>query len=132
MIANAYNTSILEELQQSPYFDKAAQLLHEDLAYDLSKYGSAKSSGQTNVQNTFVDFPGVFHDTQNQQLAVYVEEPSILNRLSKYIKILEVTENISLPGYEGKKKISNIFLPLRGQGSIIGNAPFLFPCKNYR
>ena len=100
MVANAYNTSLLERLQQSPHFDKAAQLLHVDLAEELSRYGSTKSSGQTTSQNRFGGFPGVFYDTQNQQLAVYVEEPTVLNRLSKYVKMLDVAEDLSMPGYK--------------------------------
>ena len=99
MLANAHNRSILNELTQSPHFDGAARLLHDDLALDLNNYGNARNSGQKNVQNVFSDFPGLFHDTQNQQLTVYLEEPHILNRLSRYVKTLEVAEQISEPGY---------------------------------
>ena len=100
MLANAHNTSIFNQLTQSPYFDRAARLLHEDLALDLTNYGNTRNSGQESVQNIFDDIPGLFHDTQNQQLAVYVEEPHILNKLSRYVKTLEVAEQISEPGYK--------------------------------
>lgn len=103
----------------------ATRLLHNDLVEDLSKHFNAKSSGQKNVQKIFEDFPGLFHDTRNRQLTVYAEEPRILSRSSKYVKILEGVNKLVSRGtrlLSLEKKTVNIFLPLASQESIIDNA----------
>lgn len=49
-------------------------------------------------------------------MAVYAEEPYILNRLARYIKLLEIDEELSQTGYkvtfagEKKNKMIKIFI----------------------
>lgn len=88
MIGNAHNKYLLNQLTQSPFFDRAARLLHNDFADHLNNHFNGRSSGQKNLQKIFEDFAGLLDNSPHQQLAVYAEEPTILNRLSKYVKIL--------------------------------------------
>ena len=110
MLVNAHNTSLLEKLKKSPQFEAAAKLVHQEIGEELNQRLNAAPFTPENAERVFQEFPGLFHDPENNQVAVYVEEPSILDKLSKYVILLEIGDKISVPGYPvnftGEKKDS--------------------------
>ena len=111
MLVNAHNTSLLEKLKKSPQFEAAAKLVHQEIGEELNQRLNAAPFTPENAERVFQEFPGLFHDPENNQVAVYVEEPSILDKLSKYVILLEIGDKISVPGYPvnftGDEKDSN-------------------------
>ena len=111
MIVDAHNTSLLEKLQKSPKFEAAAKLVHQEVGEEINRRLNAGPFTSDNIERVFQEFPGLFRDSENNQISVYVEEPSILNKLSKYVRLLEIRDEISVPGYPvnftGDEKDSN-------------------------
>jgi len=92
MIVDAHNTDLLDKLQKSPKFEAAAQLVYQDIAEELNQSLNAEPFTSEKI---FQEFPGLFQDPENNQVAVYVAEPSVLNKLSKYVTLLEISDKIS-------------------------------------
>jgi hypothetical protein len=111
LIANAHNTSLLNNLLESPHYNKAASLIHHEIANQLN----------TAVDNNNISSVG------NQDLEVYMNNPETLNQLSEYVKILETAENISEKDYkvsftgEKNEKDLNTFC----NNSVYSRAPAL-------
>lgn len=97
MVANGYNKNLLNEYSRSPYFNKALDVVAKDLAVDL---GSNATKRISKGESLFKDFPGVFHDTENQKLSVYLEDPRVVDKIGFCIKGLEVADRISQPDYK--------------------------------
>ena len=100
MIVNAHNTSLLNLLEKPPKFEIAAKLVHQELTEEINQRLNAGPFTQYTVERFFQEFPGLFQDPKNNQLSIYVQEPSILTKLSKYVKVLETGDKVSMLGYE--------------------------------
>jgi len=111
MIVNAHNTSLLQQIQKSPKFETAAKLVHQDIGEELNQRLNAAPFTPENAERVFKKFPGLFQDPENNQVSVYLEEPSVLTKLSRYVTLLEIGDKISVPEYPvnftGDKKDSN-------------------------
>ena len=137
MILNEHNKCRLAKLEKSSMFKPAAQFLYQQIGEELNQH--LKASTADNVEAyTEDDFkravqkvPGVLQYSQNNQLFVYLEEPSVLNRLSKIVKLMEIGEKSSIAGYQlrltGDKKGSN-----GGEFSTFGNTVVYNQKSGYR
>ena len=99
MIVDTHNISLLDKLQKSPKFETAANLVHLEVGEEINRRLNAGPFTSENIEKVLQEFPGLFRDPENNQVSVYVEEPSILNKLSKYVKLLEIRDEVSVPGY---------------------------------
>lgn len=84
LIANAHNTGLLNKLLESPHYNQAASLVHDNIASELNLELEKNTSSSANTQN----------------FEIYMNNTEILNKLSEYVKILETAENISEKEYK--------------------------------
>ena len=108
LIANAHNQTLLNNLTNSPFYNEAAALVHNDLASKLNIALDNNHISDINENISDINYnksiPSIseISNISEQSIEVHVNNLEVLNKLSEYITILESANNISEKNYDYK------------------------------
>ncbi len=99
LIADTHNQTLLNNLENSRFYNQAVTLVHNDLACKLNNALDNKSISDINANNCIPSI-GDISNVTDESIEVHVNNVEVLNKLSKYTKILETAEKISEKDYK--------------------------------